>query len=172
MTTVRTRALTEDQWAEWRALRLAALAADPEGFGSTMADWSGPGDAESRWRGRLVGIALNLLADLDGEAVGMLSASLPVEGTAELFSMWVAPAARGHGVGDALIGAALRWVGTQGARRVTLDVRQGNLPAIALYRRHGFYDVGTASAPGDPHPERRMVFDLVPFEDSAAFDRR
>ena len=172
MTTVGTRALTEDQWAEWRALRLAALAADPEAFGSTLADWSGRGDAESRWRGRLVAVALNLLADLDGEAVGMLSASLPVEGTAALLSMWVAPAARGHGVGDALIDAALRWVRTQGARRVALDVRQGNLPAIALYRRHGFCDVGTASAPGDPHPERRMVLDLVPFEDSATFDRR
>lgn len=164
--------LTEDQWAEWRALRLAALAADPEAFGSTLAEWSGPGDAESRWRGRLVAVALNVLADLDGEAVGMLSASLPVEGTAALLSMWVAPAARGHGVGDALIGAALRWARTQGARRLALDVRQGNLPAILLYRRHGFYDVGTASSPAAPHPERRMVLDLRPFEDVAAFDRR
>jgi hypothetical protein len=40
-------------------------------------------------------------------------------------------------------------------------VRHGNRAAIALYVRHDFRDVGWASGPGDPHPERRMVLDLA-----------
>lgn len=165
MTTVTTRAVTEDQWREWRALRRAALATDPEAFGSTLADWSGPGDAEPRWRGRLAAVALNLLADLEGEPVGMLSASLPVDGTTELISMWVAPPARGRGVGDALVRSALGWTREQGARRVALAVRRANGAAIALYRRHGFRDEGWSPVPDDPRSERRMVLDLAPAGD-------
>jgi ribosomal protein S18 acetylase RimI-like enzyme len=161
MTQPTIRPLTEDQWPEWRVLRLAALAADPDAFGSTLADWSGPGDDESRWRERLSGVALNLVADLEGEAVGMASATLQVDGTAEVLSMWVAPSARGRGVGDALMVAALQWARENDAERVALDVRHGNRAAIALYVRHDFRDVGWASGPGDPHPERRMVLDLA-----------
>lgn len=160
MSGITIRALTVDQWPEWRALRLAALATDPHAFGSTLAEWSGAGDLETRWRGRLASIALNVLADLDGKAVGMASVSLPENGTSELFSMWVAPAARGMGVGDALVGEALRWAGASGAKRLALDVRQANEPAIVLYRRHGFCDAGWSTGPDDPHPERRMVAEL------------
>lgn len=160
MSGVTVRALTVDQWPEWRALRLAALAADPHAFGSTLAEWSGAGDLETRWRGRLGSIALNLLADLDAKAVGMASASAPEDGTSELFSMWVAPAARGRGVGDALIREAMDWAGAHGARRIALDVRQANEPAIALYQRHGFCDIGWSTVPEPPFPERRMVAEL------------
>lgn len=90
----------------------------------------------------------------------MVSASTPEDGTSEVFSMWVAPRARGHGVGDALMGEVLRWVRASGGRRVALDVRHANAPAIALYRRHGFCDAGWATRPDDPHPERRMVLEL------------
>jgi ribosomal protein S18 acetylase RimI-like enzyme len=161
VTGVTTRALTEDQWPEWRTLRLAALATDPDAFGSTLADWSGPGDVEDRWRTRLSAVALNIVAELDGQAVGMVSASLPIDGTAEVISMWVAPPARGRGVGDALIEAALSWAGQRGACRVALDVRQANAAAVALYRRHGFRDAGWASDPDDAFPERRMVLELA-----------
>lgn len=161
MTTITVRQLNEDQWPEWRSLRLTALATDPSAFGSTLAEWSGPGDVEDRWRRRLRGVALNLLADLDGQTVGMASASMPEDGTAEILSMWVAPQARGRGVGDALVVAALRWIRANGGLRAALDVREANGPAIALYRRHGFCDDGWASEPDDPHPERRMVRDFA-----------
>jgi ribosomal protein S18 acetylase RimI-like enzyme len=75
--------------------------------------------------------------------------------------MWVDPRARGRGVGDALVGKVVQWARAQGARRVVLDVRESNLPAIGLYARHGFCDVGRASGPNDPHPERRMTLELT-----------
>lgn len=161
MSAIRVRTLTEDQWPEWRALRLAALATDPDAFGSALAEWSGPGDVEVRWRARLAAVPCNLLADLDGAAAGMVSAALLGEGVAEVLSMWVAPPARGRGVGDALMNAALGWARAEGASQVILNVRSANQPAIGLYRRHGFDDAGPASPPGDPHPERRMALELA-----------
>lgn len=122
-----------------------------------MADWSGPHDTEERWRERLCGVPYNVLAMREDEAVGMASGTEPLGDVVELISMWVAPDARGHGVGNALIDAVVAWARAQGVTSVALDVRQSNDRAIALYARHGFIDVGAATtdAPGDP-PERRM----------------
>ena len=138
-------------------MRLAALAEAPYAFGSTLEEWSGVGDVEGRWRERLLSVPLNLIADLDGRSVGMASGTAPVDGEVELISMWVAPEGRGRGVGDALVDAIVRWARNQGAVRLVLGVRQANQHAATLYERHGFRDVGWASAADDPFPERRMI---------------
>lgn len=150
---IETRTLAADDWAEWRTLRLAALADAPEAFRARLADWQ---DAEEpRWRARMDEVPLNLIADLDGRAAGMVSCTPPDHsGAAELLAMWVAPFARGHGVGSTLVDAVLRWAGDQGADRVRLHVMRGNDPAIALYERHGFAD--DASIGGD-HPVARIM---------------
>lgn len=151
------RELFEDEWLDWRALRLAALAEAPEAFGSTVSDWSGPLDTEERWRARLRDVAHNVVAEVDGSPVGMVSGIEPHEGAAELISLWVAPSARGLGVGDALIEDVVGWARAHGASTLLLDVRDGNDVAIALYVRHGFCDVGaTPDDAGEP-PERRMT---------------
>jgi ribosomal protein S18 acetylase RimI-like enzyme len=141
-------------------MRRAALADAPDAFGATLAEWSGTGDTEERWRSRLRAVEHNVLAEADGRPVGMVSATALANGDVELLSMWVAPEGRGRGVGDALV----KWVRERargvGAARVLLDVRAANSQAIALYERHGFRDIGASSAPGDPHPERRMALVL------------
>ena len=53
----------------------------------------------------------------------------------------VDPAYRRQGVADALIGAFTRF-GEAKLAFLTLEVRAGNAPAIALYEKHGFYEVG------------------------------
>jgi ribosomal protein S18 acetylase RimI-like enzyme len=141
--------LTPDDWPIWRELRLAALADAPYAFGSRLADWQGDGDREERWRGRL-GIAgsYNLVALLDGEPRGMASGvPAPDKGVVELISMWVSPAARGRGVGDELIRAVVGWARDLGATSVRLGVVEGNEPATALYRRHGFHYTGEIVGP-------------------------
>ena len=103
------RVLTPDDWRAWRQLRLAALAEAPYAFSSRLADWQGDGDREERWRARLeIAGSYNVVAVLDGEPAGMASGVPAGEGVAELISMWVSPAARGHGVGDHLVQAVAR----------------------------------------------------------------
>ncbi|MEZ4241515.1 MAG: GNAT family N-acetyltransferase [Myxococcota bacterium] len=145
--------LTADDWRIWRDLRLAALRTDPQAFSSTVADWA---DAdEARWRGRLsLPGGRDLVARLDGVPVGMATGLLAAS-EVSLLSMWVAPSARGHGVGDALMRAVADWARTRGADTLTLDVVEGNAAAVALYKRHGLVDVGPAGA-----GERRMRLDL------------
>jgi ribosomal protein S18 acetylase RimI-like enzyme len=140
-----------DDWRVWRRLRRAALAQAPAAFGSTLAQWSGPGDTEARWRARLADVPFNAVVRLRGIAAGMVGA-YPVDAdTVELISMWVAPSARGRGVGDAAVGAVLEWAD---GRPVVLSVKTDNRAAIRLYRRQGFVDVGVS--PEDPG-ERRMA---------------
>jgi ribosomal protein S18 acetylase RimI-like enzyme len=141
-------------------MRLAALAEAPDAFGSTLADWTGDGDVEERWRARLAAVPWNLLAELGGRPVGMASATAPENGEVGLISMWVAPSARSRGVGAALIEAIADRAGAEGATRVALDVRQANRFAIGLYERSGFVDVGWSSGAGGRFPERRMVREL------------
>ena len=115
-------------------------------------------DTEERWRQRLRAVPYNVVAYLGDEPAGIVSATDLIYGEMVLLSLWVAPAARGQGVGDELIGAVLRRAVAHGASRVALDVRNMNRHAMGLYRRHGFLDAGPTPdlEPDDP-PERRMV---------------
>lgn len=151
--------LSGDDWRLWRELRQQALGEAPYAFSSTLADWQGPRDLESRWRRRLTDVPFNVAARLGGAPAGMASGVAPdARGTVELISMWVAPFARGRGVGAALIDAVVGWARQQNAAHVGLSVRQRNAHAIALYARAGFVDAGAVD---DTCPEalreRRMV---------------
>lgn len=150
-----------DDWALWRKLRLEALGEAPYAFSSRLADWQGEGDAEPRWRARLSAVPCNIVSTLRRVPAGMASATAPEDRSVELISMWVAPFARGRGVGDALIEAIISWAAEQAAVRVHLAVFESNARAIALYRRHGFVDAGILD-PADPGlpVERRMIRDL------------
>jgi ribosomal protein S18 acetylase RimI-like enzyme len=152
--------VTAKDWSEWRLLRREALVESPDAFGSTLPGWSGVGDNEQRWRQRLDEVPVNLVGEDDGASVGMVSVTEVVHGQAEIISMWVAPYARGRGAGDALLRAAVDYARAAGASRVALNVRVSNVHAAALYRRAGFVDVGWASLPDAPHPERRMELEL------------
>lgn len=146
------RPLTGDDWPLWRELRLAALADAPYAFGSTLADWQGDGDREDRWRARLsIEGSHNVVATADGQPVGMASGVPATEaGVVELISMWVSPAGRGRGVGDALIAEVERWARSSGATLLRLDVSDGNRAAAALYERNGFVFTGEL---GDVMPD-------------------
>jgi ribosomal protein S18 acetylase RimI-like enzyme len=63
-------------------------------------------------------------------------------GTADIYQMWVDPAARGLGAGHALLDAAVTWARKMDACRVRLGVTDADSPAMRLYKRHGFREAG------------------------------
>ncbi|MGW2280449.1 N-acetyltransferase family protein [Streptomyces sp. NPDC001770] len=143
------QALGPDDWRTWRELRHAALSEAPHAFGSTLVEWQGLGDREERWRARLdIPDSHNVVAHLDGRPAGMVSGVPADEADVfELISMWVAPAARGRGVGGGLIHEVVRWAALRHAHTLRLSVRPGNRDALALYGRHGF---GSGRGRGGP----------------------
>lgn len=146
----RIRTLDAEDWTIWRALRLRALTDAPEAFASTLAGTleRDARDGEAYWRGYFTREGPTLVAEVDGVPSGM--ARVVVEdgdGPAHLFSMWVAPEARGRGVGARLIRIGLEWLAHHHpGRRLRLEVVESNLPARRLYERCGFVVTG-------PNPE-------------------
>ncbi|EST35555.1 hypothetical protein N566_17595 [Streptomycetaceae bacterium MP113-05] len=131
------RVLGTSDWPVWRDVRLAALSDAPEAFKPRLADWRRGGEDEWGARLHLPG-AHNVVAELDGHAVGIVRGVPIDEVSGELRSLWVAPQARGRGVADRLIRSVEAWARRSGVSRLELSVLPDNAPALALYERHGF----------------------------------
>ena len=67
-------------------------------------------------------------------------------GEAEILTLAVAPAARGRGLGRALLQAAINKAQAMGAQTMFLEVGADNPHALALYAGLGFAKVGTRKA--------------------------
>ncbi|MBA2665661.1 MAG: GNAT family N-acetyltransferase [Trueperaceae bacterium] len=146
-----------------RAIRLRALADAPDAFGSTfeVAERKGPED----WETQVERLPTFVWREGDTD-LGMVRGA-PHDGDADagyLISMWVAPEARGRGVGAALVGEVIAWARGRGLRRLVLDVGAHNEPARRLYERLGFAATGATGAlppPRDRLRELEMTIDLV-----------
>lgn len=143
-----------DEWERFRDVRLASLSESPAAFGSRHADWA---DAPAeRWQARLTQVPLTLVAQEGTAALGVVSGSPTDESWVELISLWVAPQARGQGVGQRLIDEVVGWADGQG-RSVYLMVHSDNVRARRAYERAGFVDRGVpANWPPDEPLEQRM----------------
>lgn len=151
-------------WARARAIRLRALADTPDAFTATLAEEAPQPDAF--WIARAARDDVStFLASVDGDDVGLcVLAPYGDDPRAHgLFSVWVAPSARGRGVGDALLRAVAERARELGAARVLLDVGDHNAPAIALYTRHGFRPTGRRAPlppPREHITEHELALDL------------
>jgi GNAT superfamily N-acetyltransferase len=129
-----------------RALRLRALRADPDAFGSTLARESDlPDEHWHRWAAdsevgehRVVFVAV--VPEWAGMAGGFLDTDRP--GVATVGAMWVDPACRRRGLGQQLLDAALAWALSRGAAVIELSVTDSNAAAERLYSRAGFTKTG------------------------------
>ncbi len=140
--TVVSRATPAD-WARVRDVRLRALADAPDAFSVTVDQARSV--PEAGWRDQCARTdAVTFLATVHGTDVGMAIGAPHhnVVGDAALYSLWVAPAARGTGVSERLIDAVVTWACEAGHRHVRLDVGDHNAAAIALYARCGFLPTG------------------------------
>jgi len=82
-----------------------------------------------------------LAVEHDGELLGYGGAML-VGDEAHVMNLAVAAPARRRGIGRALLSALLDLLVGRGAHRITLEVRELNEDAIALYESAGLHDVG------------------------------
>jgi putative acetyltransferase len=83
--------------------------------------------------------AVLYLAAWEGTAVGAVSVRVKPDRSAELKRMYVRPIARGRGVVDWLIGAAIAAAIERQCHTVWLETIRGAMDrAIAVYRRNGF----------------------------------
>ena len=64
---------------------------------------------------------------------------------ADLYAMWVDPSARRSGFGRAIVDRVAEWALSAGARRLVLEVTEGNRAARGLYERTGFVLTGERS---------------------------
>jgi mycothiol synthase len=82
--------------------------------------------------------AWSLLAAVDGADVGFIVA----DAGGWIIQVGVVPAARGRGLGAALVAEAVRLMRAGGQAVITLNVNVNNPHAAALYRRLGFAQAG------------------------------
>lgn len=78
---------------------------------------------------------------LGGKFAGFIL-SRQAAGEAEILSIAIAGNRRGRGLARGLLTLHLRRLAGLGVRNVFLEVDENNMPAIRLYRRAGFHDVG------------------------------
>src|SRR3954453_1715039 len=100
---------------------------------------------EAGWRARIAA-QCHFQARLDGEPVGSVGVWDDPEtphDAATLVAMYVAPRARGTGVGERLVRTVLEEAVRRGRSRVLLEVTEGNVAAVRLYERMGFAFDGT-----------------------------
>lgn len=143
MSEINVRALGEEDWEQYRDIRLRALEDSPDAFVATRAQEEALD--EQAWRERMRR-ARRLVADSDGSPVGVVSlghGDPDHPGTGELFGLWVAPEGRGTGVAWKLVEAGASQARADGRKGLGYWVGTDNGPAVAFASSFGFRPTGT-----------------------------
>jgi RimJ/RimL family protein N-acetyltransferase len=139
------RWLSENDWQEFRAVRLAALQEAPAAFGASYAEESRR--EEPQWRAEMMR-AHRVLAERGGAVVGTVSLGEVADDpeAADVFALWVAPEARNTGVSWRLVEAAAQRATEEGRSRLYYWVSTENGRAIAFAANFGFRPTGQRRA--------------------------
>jgi RimJ/RimL family protein N-acetyltransferase len=137
------RRLTAEDAEAFRALRREALLQAPAAFASTAEDLEKLSDEAIR---KLL-TDLALFAAFRGkEPVGMMGLmrfnTSKMAHRANLIMVYLRTAERGRGVAGALLAAVTAHARDSCLRQIELAVTAENAPALALYRREGFAEIG------------------------------
>lgn len=86
-------------------------------------------------------LALWLVAEDDGSVVGYVGSQTVFPET-DMMNIAVIPQRRREGIAEVLVDALIRELKRIGSSSLTLEVRASNTPAISLYQKLGFHEVG------------------------------
>ena len=161
---VRIRRVRPDEGLRVRALRLQALADAPLAYGSTVAREQAFDDTvwHERARDGAAGVdRVTFVAEDKNRWVGLVTGMVDetMGSRFALVGMFVEPAARGQGIGAALVDAVADWARGRGAPHLYLGVTATNQGAIRLYHRCGFRPTGGREPLG--HTPTETVLEMV-----------
>jgi ribosomal-protein-alanine N-acetyltransferase len=105
-----------------------------------------------------------------GRSIVGFAGQMFIDDESHVNNIAVAPAWQGRGLGAALLTDLVRTALDRAARHLTLEVRVGNEPALALYRRFGMAPVGVRPDYYGTGEDALIMW--VRDIDSAAFGRR
>ena len=163
------RTLKPQDAVSFVALRLAGLQECPEAFASSYEEEATTPLSEVEARLQPSADRAVLGAFEGSELLGVVGLQreelLKLSHKAFVWGMYVAPSARGRGVGAQVLGAALEYAASNlGVRQVNLRAVAQNAPALALYKRLGFVEYGLERASlrtnGEYHDEYEMACKL------------
>jgi ribosomal protein S18 acetylase RimI-like enzyme len=144
VTRTRVARLAESDWKLFSVVRLRALT-DALGADDPQCRQEAAFTA-AQWRRRLRDHA-QFAAMIDDRPVGLIGAQQENAETVYLYSLWLDPDARGHGLARPLVAAAVDWARGQRARMVTLRVAEDNAVARGVYESLGFRVAIAENAP-------------------------
>lgn len=98
------------------------------------------------------------VAEIDGQPVGYADMWI-VAGEAQLYNIAVDPAYRRNEIGGKLL-EHMAAVAMRTCRIMTLEVRRSNIPALEMYRKKGFRDVGVRKGYYADNGEDAVLMDL------------
>jgi len=148
-----------------REVRLRSLREDPTPLGASLEreERFRPKHWQMRLRSSPTWVVLGDEADVPLGIVSMISEPASPVDDRHLIGIWVAPEIRRSGTGWALLDVVRKAATEEGARTLSVWVRDGNLPAINLFVRTGFVRTGERqqSPRDEDRVEERYVLDLV-----------
>ena len=100
-----------------------------------------PGDVARHYREMVMQVCRVTVAEVDGAMAGFIA----VDGEGYVGGLYVAPEARGRGIGAALLDAAKR----ERPEGLTLWTFAANAPARRFYARQGFAELGGTDGEND-----------------------
>lgn len=169
------RRLVSRDTAAFRALRLEALLRHPEAFGDSHAEAAAraPSTFESLITQAPPAAILGAFdggVGPDAEVLrGMVGLAVPGHAKQHhkglIWGVYVEPAARGRGIGLALLSATLQAARTNGLERLNLSVAADSAAAMAVYAAMGFRPYGRERqalrlGPGHYQDEVLLALDL------------
>lgn len=101
-----------------------------------------------------------LVAKSGGEVLGYISFTVILD-ECQIVNVAVDPVARKRGVGSEIITHFLSYIKSMGVCSVFLEVRESNTPAIGLYKKFGFGEIGVSKNHYSKPTENALLMSLT-----------